>query len=900
MVAPDENGVEGVVIVDQNTGRKMVGRQWSDGLHQAVEAKEKAKVKEETQTMATITIQNYFKLYKRLSGMTGTADTEAEEFHEIYRLDVVSIPTNLPIARFDRQDRVFLSQKDKWNSIVEEIKDFHDVGRPVLVGTTSVEKSEMVSRMLAAKHQIRHEVLNAKQHDREAEIVLGAGLLGGVMIATNMAGRGTDIKLRAFSREELVEHWKRRNICPKEAHAGMPDDEIVGLCYRHLGGRILGGDAVAGRDAGAVRTMLLKHWAVERARYPEKKVAAMTDDALVEILDAAGLAPLHRLEMWKDVEEMGGLHIVGTERHESRRIDNQLRGRAGRQGDNGSSRFFLSMDDELMKLFAGKAMLKVLSTLGMKEGDELEDTMLTRSIEKAQRKVEERNFQMRKNILEYDEPMEHQRRAFYGLRQPIVEGRGVRNLTLRYVDEAIEKAADDYLGKMHVPNTLSEWVREQCGVTIEADRFLKRDREEIEKLIRVDASEEAQEAIRATAGECLPLELDPPEWDAEGFAAWARSQFGAELTPEWIRAEGRDAAMQAVVRAAFAKFDRIDLSPIAQFLVPEFGATQLANWANRKFGMSVDASLFRGVESPAEAADKLAAKSMEAYREREVVYPIDFAIEQTNAMLQQNPEGALAQFCAFVKARYGLEWDPQQLPSTDPQELRRLLLERARAISDADVERRAQECLARGRDGDSIARWFGEEALIRLNEAEIARAGSEPDAFVREKMQELPRLELSQFERFVLLNILDNAWKENLHGMDQIRDSIGFRAFSQKDPRIEFKRESARVFNEMQETIRDRVTDIAFRGRLAPQVPRMAPRPQPAAIAAGDASAAPMAADAEPARLPAAQPQAAERVAAAAPVDPSTIPVVGRNEPCPCGSGLKYRLCHGKKPEAQA
>ena len=905
VVAADENGVEGVVIVDQNTGRKMVGRQWSDGLHQAVEAKEKVKVKEETQTMATITIQNYFKLYKRLSGMTGTADTEAEEFHEIYKLDVVSIPTNLPIARFDRQDKVFLSQKDKWNAIVEEVKAFHDVGRPVLVGTTSVEKSEMVARMLAAKYQIRHEVLNAKQHDREAEIVLGAGNIGGVMIATNMAGRGTDIKLRGFTREELVEHWKRRNICPKEAHAAMPDAEIIGLCYRHLGERIFGSDAIQGRDAGAVRSMLLKHWAIEKAKYPEKKVATMSDDALVEALDAAGLPPIHRLEMWKDVEEMGGLHIVGTERHESRRIDNQLRGRAGRQGDNGSSRFFLSMDDDLMKMFAGKAMLKVLSTLGMKEGDDLEDAMLTRSIEKAQRKVEERNFQMRKNILEYDEPMEHQRRAFYGLRQPIVEGRGVRELTLRYVNDAMEKAADDYLGKMHVPNTISEWVRENCGVSIEADRFLKRDREEIEKLIRIDAAEEAQESIRATAGECLPLELEPEEWDAEGFANWARAHYGAELTPEGIRSGGRDFAMKTVAKAALAKFAEIDLSPIGQFLVPQFGSTQLANWANRKFNMTVDVSLFEGATTPAEAADRLGVKAMEAYGDREVGYPIDFAIEQTNAMLQQNPEGALAQFCTFVKARYDIDWNPQSLPSTDPQELRRLLVERARAMTDADVERRTQECLARGRDRDSIAKWFGEEALVRLNEAEVARAGDEPEAFVREKVRELPRLELTQFERYVLLNILDNAWKENLHGMDQIRDSIGFRAFSQKDPRIEFKRESARVFNEMQETIRDRVTDIAFRGRFAPQVPRMAPRPQPAAIAAGADTAAPAALPvsapvaAEPARAPA-QPVAAEQLTAAAPVDPSTIPVVGRNEPCPCGSGLKYRLCHGKKPEAQA
>ena len=907
VVAADENGQSGVVIVDQNTGRKMVGRQWSDGLHQAVEAKEKVKIKEETQTMATITIQNYFKLYERLSGMTGTADTEATEFYEIYSLDVVSIPTNLPIARFDRQDRVYLSQKDKWNAIVEEIKLFHDVGRPVLVGTTSVEKSEMVSRMLQAKYQIKHEVLNAKQHEREAEIVLGAGNLGGVMIATNMAGRGTDIKLRRFTREELVEHWKRRNVAPREARADMPDDEITGLCYRHLAERAFGKDAIAGKDAPALRLMLLRKWAVERAKITEKKADSLPLEQLVELLDEVGYPPLHRLAMWSGVEAMGGLHIVGTERHESRRIDNQLRGRAGRQGDNGSSRFFLSMEDDLMKLFAGKAMLTALSTLGMKEGDDLEAGMLTRSIEKAQRKVEERNFQSRKNILEFDEPMEHQRRAFYGMRQPIVESRNVKETVLRYLEESIDKAADDYLGAMHVPNTVSEWVRENCGVSIAAERFLKKDQEEIEKLIRIDAAEEAQESIRATAGECLPAELEPAEWDAENFASWARTHYGAELLPQEIRSLGSEAAIERVQKAAIRKFAEVDLSPIGAFLVPGFGARQLAQWANRKFGANLDEQVFAGATTPAEAAEKLVAKALEIYRQRELGYQIDFAIESTNSALAQDPAGALAQFCGYVKARYGLEWDPTALPSNDPVELRRMLLDRAGAIGDADNAARVNACLARGRDADSIAQWFAEECLVRLSESERSEATADPDGFVRRKVADLVRLELTQFERWILLQILDNAWKDNLHSMDQIRDAIGFRAFSQKDPRIEFKRESARTFNEMQETIRDRVTDIAFRGRLSAQAPRPTPRPQ-AVPAAAASAATPLAAaqGGAPAMLaPSAAPAAAAPAAApalgtGAPVDPSTLPVVGRNEPCPCGSGLKYRQCHGKKPDAQA
>ncbi|MFM7052566.1 MAG: SEC-C metal-binding domain-containing protein [Planctomycetota bacterium] len=544
-----------------------------------------------------------------------------------------------------------------------------------------------------------------------------------------------------------------------------------------------------------------------------------------------------------------------------------------------------------MKMFAGKAMLTVLSTLGMKEGDDLEHPMLSRSVEKAQRKVEERNFQMRKNILEYDEPMEHQRRSFYGLRQPIVEGRGVRELVLRYVGDSIDKAADDFLGPKHVPNTIAEWVRENCGVSIEADRFMRKDRDEIERVIRVDAAEEAQEAIRAAAGECLPLELEPSEWDAEGFAAWARANYGAELVPEDIRAMDREDALLAVQRAAQRKFDDIDLSPVSLFLAKDFGATQLAHWGNRKFGIEISPAAFATAETPADAADILAEKARAAYREREINYPVDFAIETTNASMQQNPAGALAQFCAFVKARYGLDWSSEALPSTDPVELRRMLLERARAIGDSEIAARAQDCLSRGRDVDAIAAWFADECVVRLTETERADAAANPEAFVPAKLRDALRAELTQFERWVLLSILDEAWKNNLHSMDQIRDAIGFRAFSQKDPRIEFKRESARAFNEMQETVRDSVTDIAFRGRFAPPAARQPARPAaaPAMVPAGGGGGEPSA--------PAAPPQAAERVAQAAPVDPSTIPVVGRNEPCPCGSGLKYRQCHGKKPE---
>ncbi len=417
-----------VVIVDEFTGRLMIGRQWSDGLHQAVEAKEKVKIKQETQTLATVTIQNYFKLFKRLAGMTGTAITESTEFNEIYGLDVVCIPTNVPVIRTDRDDLIFLAQKDKWNAILDEIKGVHDVGRPVLVGTTSVEHSQMLSGMLSRKYGIKHEVLNAKQHEREAHIVEHAGELGAVMIATNMAGRGTDIKLAAVPREGEVRHWQLRNLLPRDAKPEMPDNELVAMVYRHIAKSVLGlkQPEIDAQDDPQLRLSLLRQWVVQNTFTEADKAEKLTDQECIDRLnrEAPGFL-LHRLEMYEHVEEMGGLHIIGTERHEARRIDNQLRGRAGRQGDRGSSRFFISLEDDLMKLFAGKTTLTLLSKLGMKEGDAIEHSMITGAVQRAQRKVEERNYEIRKNLLEYDEVMEHQRNAFYGMRQHVLDGQGM-------------------------------------------------------------------------------------------------------------------------------------------------------------------------------------------------------------------------------------------------------------------------------------------------------------------------------------------------------------------------------------------------------------------------------------------------------------------------------------------
>lgn len=824
VVAADENGQQGVVIVDQNTGRKMVGRQWSDGLHQAVEAKEGVPIKDETQTMATITIQNFFKMYDRLAGMTGTADTEATEFHEIYRLDVVSIPTNVPIQRYDRNDYVFLNERDKWEAIVDEIVRFHEFGRPVLVGTTSVERSEMLSRMLTKRGRIPHEVLNAKQHEREADIVAGAGKLGAVMIATNMAGRGTDIKLGRIDRAELLQHWKKSNICPKEASPKMSDEEILDLCWRHLATRELGmqkGEAAALDPADARRRCMAK-WAAEHAWVDPAKAERMSAEELESTLDDSGSCLLHRLSIHEAIEPMGGLHIIGTERHESRRIDNQLRGRAGRQGDEGSSRFFLSLEDDLMKMFAGKKTLYLLSKLGMKEGDAIEHPMLSRSVENAQRKVEERNFTIRKNILEYDEPMEHQRQAFYAMRQPVLEGEGIKETIFDHIEEAIHDEAGRLLASDYRARCIAEWMHENLGIEVEADRIRRKDREDLHLLIRSEYLEESSAVLANTCNEYLADDLDPSEWDVTGFTAWASKEYGAEIDPEWIRSADRREVVRKIESAMERRIDGTDLAPLDRFLLPDLGARELVHWANNRLGTNFDTEVVEGETDPESAATRLLDAARSAYRRREIEYPIDFAVDLTTSSMTANPQQALSQFCSWAKARYELNWSPTALPSSDPAELRRLLVEQAEKWDETRVAARAATAVAAADgDVDRLDEWFQRECFIALTDREREAAAEEGiEAFANRRLSELLRSELSQFERWIMLQILDTCWKDHLHSMDQIRDAIGFRAFSQRDPRIEFKREAARLFLEMKDHVRERVTDIAFKGRLQPQAPR--------------------------------------------------------------------------------
>ncbi|MAB80558.1 MAG: preprotein translocase subunit SecA [Planctomycetes bacterium] len=395
-----------VVIVDEFTGRKMQGRRWSDGLHQAVETKENIAIKPENQTLATITYQNYFRLYDKLAGMTGTAITEAAEFHKIYNLDVVSIPSNVPVARQDHVDVVYRTEPEKWTAIVEEIAEVNERGQPILVGTVSVEHSEKLSGLLGGRG-VKHEVLNAKNHAREAEIVALAGAKGSVTVSTNMAGRGTDIKLGGNFEFRLKQTLDKAGLVE-----GDPE---------HL------------EEVTPIRDGL-------RSECDEDEASVL---------------------------ELGGLYVLGTERHEARRIDNQLRGRSGRQGDVGTSRFYLSLQDKLMRRFYKDWVTNAMKRLGMEDGVPIESPMVTRAIERAQRKVEEYNFEIRKSLLEYDEVMDLQRKTIYGVRQEVLEDVDLREKVTSMLGNIVRRQAAIFEGD---EDGFREWFHKSFGFELEKDK----------------------------------------------------------------------------------------------------------------------------------------------------------------------------------------------------------------------------------------------------------------------------------------------------------------------------------------------------------------------------------------------------------------------------------------------
>ncbi|MDH3585242.1 MAG: hypothetical protein OER86_13610, partial [Phycisphaerae bacterium] len=677
-----------VVIVDENTGRLMIGRQWSDGLHQAIEAKESrygVKIKQETQTLATVTIQNFFKLYGRLAGMTGTAITEATEFYDIYRLDVVCIPTNVPVIREDNDDLIFLTETAKWGAIIGDIKEHAEAGQPVLVGTTSVEKSELVSQMLIKRHGLEHEVLNAKQHEREAHIVVKAGqqhedsrgrTVGNITIATNMAGRGTDIKLT-----------------------------------------------------------------------PE-------------------------------VREAGGLYIVGTERHEARRIDNQLRGRSGRQGDPGASRFFISMEDDLMKLFAGKTTMKALSVLGMKEDDAIEHRWITKSVSRAQSKVEERNYQIRKNLLEYDEVMEYQRSSFYGTRQAVLEGRGIKPLIFDYLAESIEDAVQQYISEDFVPAQVAEAVRNIVGVGIDPARMRGDSLAEVEPQIRSDAKADVRQEIEINVGEYMSDDMEESDWDLKGLSQWAMSRFSVDLKQSRLRQMSPLAVIDHLTEIAHDLVDRRPLEGLSRFYEPGYAASELADWAKGKFGLELDpedlqsGSGDRVVDAQQRIAEFVYAKAEEAYRRREVEYPVDFELEMVFGAAQQGVEGtawAADQLVHWAKHRFDLDWTADRITQKSGEEIRNELINVASEWNGPKLDEWIDKAVAQN-DDEGLRQKFADRFAVELAPEFLAAYRGDEEELkpaLREQALGVLRSELTQLEQFVLLQILDQTWKDHLYAMDQ-------------------------------------------------------------------------------------------------------------------------------------
>ena len=661
-----------VVIVDEFTGRLMPGRRWSDGLHQAVEAKEKVKIERENQTLATITFQNYFRKYAKLSGMTGTAETEAEEFNKIYKLDVIVIPTNRTLRRIEEADLVYRTEKEKYDAIVGDILERQKTGQPVLVGTVSVEKSERLSGMLR-RRGVKHVVLNAKYHAQEAEIVAQAGRLDSVTVATNMAGRGTDILLGGnpefMARQQTLADEVAERL-PKGQERFVDDEEFV--YFYHLDG----------------------FYRVARPEY-EKRLAAFKKQCEVEHETVVG---------------NGGLHIVGTERHEARRIDNQLRGRAGRQGDPGSSQFYLSLEDDLMRIFGSDRISGLMQRLGMEEGVPIEHKMVTKAIERAQRQVEAQNFSIRKHLLDYDDVMNKQRENIYTLRRQLLEGR---------IDLGEEQ-----------PSTAHDYV-----LAI------------------------AEDAVDAAVETYCGKDVDVEEWDLEALRREMGQVFGLEA-PDLDRI-GTDEA------------------------------------------------------SADDIGDGLAA---------------------------------------LVRARY-----------------------------DAKLEAVGREVLALPDDVRS--------QIPGTDHLSSALSGPEDD-----RARLVGRAVVEPIERSIMLQIVDVQWKDHLYSLDHLREGIGLRGYGQRDPLVEYKKESFALFQAMRERVDEEI--LRYLWRLRPVVEGGPDTRRPAAR-----RAAPVAT--QESRTPA--PAFAGPVGGSSAPRPARIggddapvrtvrrdePKVGRNDPCPCGSGKKYKKCHG-------
>ncbi len=702
-----------VLIIDEFTGRVLPGRRWSDGLHQAVEAKEGVRIQEETRTMATITFQNLFRIYNKLSGMTGTADTEAEEFHSTYKLSVIQIPTNKPVIRKDFEDQVYKTEREKFTAVIKEIIEFNERGQPVLVGTTSVDKSTAIARILK-KRGVAHAVLNAKHHEKEAFVVAQAGRKGAITVSTNMAGRGTDI--------------------------------------------ILGGNA----------EMLAKLDFKEKGK-DEIADAAEFEKVVEKYADACK-------KEGDEVREAGGLHILGTERHESRRIDNQLRGRAGRQGDPGSSRFYLSLEDDLMRIFAGDRVKGLMERMGLPDDEPIEHPWVTRSIGDAQGKVEARNFDIRKNLLEYDDVMNEQRKTVYKIRQQLLLG--------IYKPEIIDDDGKP-TGKMREIKTL--------------DRLRDEVKQAITDMIVHHGTE-----LPKPGPEGEPAEAPKPPQSVD------------------------------------------DVKEIQSL-------DSLRNDVYQFYGYRID---FK--ESDAKKPKKVFERLMEEI-------PLSLT-EQRDRLLDLIDAivGAMVEECCPTN-KPPEDWDWKGI--------------RAGFVDHF------------GKKSEKIEHLANQEDLARemYKQAELAMLAKEEELGTE--------LFLRVFRHYYLEDI-DKQWVEHLTNMEHLRDGIGLRGYGQRDPKQEYKKEGYDIFVGMMAAVSSNVGSklAKVQVRKETDVDRMeredaarhAQQEQQMIMRHGGEVDPGADEDEAPAQAPSARPQ---RVVAQ-PVRRES-PKIGRNDPCPCGSGLKFKKCHG-------
>ncbi len=885
-----------IVIVDEFTGRLMEGRQWSDGLHQAVEAKEGVPIKQETQTFATASLQNIFKMYKKLSGMTGTAMTEANEFWKIYKLDVVAIPTNREMQRLEHVDLIYLTEKDKFNALADEVervnkwdvvtlKDGSELwgkiesesddqvrfvpkeqrsaenisrekvisveraGRPILIGTVSIEKSERLAALLE-RRGIPHSVLNAKNHGREAEIVSQAGRVKAVTIATNMAGRGTDI--------------------------------------------ILGGNP---------ETMA---WAQLQHTYPTR--LEVPDDewnALVKEIDDKEKMS----EEGEVVRKLGGLYVIGTERHESRRIDLQLRGRCGRQGDPGSSRFFLSLEDDLMRIFAGDFVKSMMERLGMKEGEAIESNLVTRRISAAQKKVEERNFEIRKSLLDYDEVMDEQRKRVYRYRQNLLDGHSSRKMILDLIRGQIDKFVDTFLDPLYGVESFATFAGGQLDCQLEPRDFQSMEFQMADSYAKDQAERAAEVTVVDIVEENLPEGMEE-EWNWKALANWANTRLGTNYQDHQLKRMERELMIDELTKKAHQRIAEADLSEGAPMLDADYGLRMLCGWMRHKFGIETTPDEFREVEDRRVVADTLVKRAEEEYTEKEAEYPVLAGIsrftEKQGAQVALDREGLIE----WVKRRFGIELSVDDI-RLNRDELKNQLVHYSRQTGDAAEQKYqvAEEklqllfgsadpdttaALASGGNGElnTLTQWLeGEldyhavkEDISRMNRQELALAidGAVDDRF---------HPEMRRMERQILLSIVDEAWKNHLLTMDHLRSSVGLKGYAQLDPKVEYKREGMKLFDSMWESVGERVTDLIFRMESFNEdfirstwVDAETRHDDPRAAAQMQA---------ESATQQAAQ-ASAEGDVRAEPIR-NVAPRVGRNDPCPCGSGKKYKQCHMRK-----